>query len=237
MATPKQIEANRRNAQLSTGPRTEAGKAAASKNALKSGMHARSLVIFDENISDLETLFREYFDRFQPATPEERALVDTLANAEWILRRLRRIEPELWQTTFNNYDRHNPTFKQVNTPLAFIYTGIAKDLDQLQIRINSFDRAYHRALTDLTRLQKERKAAETAETADPISHSPAPGPRPPAPASPIGFVSQNRRPALGGRSSSDPHPAPTLGHLPQKMPSNYPTDVEKFPTSPVPATF
>src|SRR5215831_18953470 len=94
MATQKQIEANRRNAQRSTGPRTGAGKAASAKNALKTGMYAQSLTIFDENPADLEHLIDEYFQRFQPATPEERALVDTLVHADWQLRRLRRIEPE-----------------------------------------------------------------------------------------------------------------------------------------------
>ena len=37
--------------------------------------------------------------------------------------------------------------------------GIAKELGHLQTRINAFDRAYHRALMDLTRLQKERARA------------------------------------------------------------------------------
>jgi hypothetical protein len=38
MATPRQIEANRRNAQKSTGPRTEAGRARSRLNALKHGL-------------------------------------------------------------------------------------------------------------------------------------------------------------------------------------------------------
>ena len=40
MATEKQIEANRRNAQKSTGPATEVGKTKAKFNALKHGMTA-----------------------------------------------------------------------------------------------------------------------------------------------------------------------------------------------------
>jgi hypothetical protein len=40
-----QIEANRRNALHSTGPRTEAGRAVASRNALKHGL---TIVLFDE---------------------------------------------------------------------------------------------------------------------------------------------------------------------------------------------
>ena len=49
MATEKQIEANRRNSQLSTGPRTDAGKSISRMNALKSGLHAVSHVIRSED--------------------------------------------------------------------------------------------------------------------------------------------------------------------------------------------
>ena len=38
MATAKQVAANRRNAQRSTGPRTAAGKSASSRNALRHGL-------------------------------------------------------------------------------------------------------------------------------------------------------------------------------------------------------
>ena len=45
MASQKQIEANRRNAQRSTGPASELGKAVAKFNALKHGMTADTAVL------------------------------------------------------------------------------------------------------------------------------------------------------------------------------------------------
>src|SRR5947208_1307226 len=45
MASARQVEANRRNAQRSTGPRTPAGKARSRRNALKDGLTASTLLL------------------------------------------------------------------------------------------------------------------------------------------------------------------------------------------------
>jgi len=58
--TTKQIEANRRNAERSTGPTTPEGKARSSQNAVKHGLTARRSVITvgdgEESIEDYERL-------------------------------------------------------------------------------------------------------------------------------------------------------------------------------------
>src|SRR5215472_18117559 len=92
MSTLKQIEANRRNGQSSTGPRTEAGKAASSANALKSGIYSNREVLPDEDPAELEALKQEYHHHFNPATPDERDLVDDLVSYSWLKRRFRRME-------------------------------------------------------------------------------------------------------------------------------------------------
>ena len=69
MSTPRQIEANRRNAQKSTGPTSVTGKAASSMNALKTGIHAKSLLLKTEKLDDLEQLIEEYYQHHQPALP------------------------------------------------------------------------------------------------------------------------------------------------------------------------
>src|SRR5215472_15129072 len=92
MPTIKQIDANRHNAERSSGPRTEAGKAASSMNALKSGIYSNREVLPDEDPAELEALKQEYHDHFQPATPDERDLVDDLVSYSWQKRRFRRME-------------------------------------------------------------------------------------------------------------------------------------------------
>ena len=68
MATFNQFEANRLNAQKSTGPRTPAGKEASRFNALKHGIDARHTIIPGENQADLERLANEYQDQLRPET-------------------------------------------------------------------------------------------------------------------------------------------------------------------------
>jgi len=97
MSSQRQIEANRRNSQKSTGPTSVTGKAVSSMNALKTGLHAESLVLPSENAADLEELTQEYYQHHRPASPDARALVDDLIRCEWTLRRLDATETEMWQ--------------------------------------------------------------------------------------------------------------------------------------------
>src|SRR5690349_5407916 len=80
-----------------TGPRTPEGKSKSRMNALKSGIYANSSIIPGEDASALDKLKDEYFERFQPPTPEERCLVDALIHNEWLMRRFRRIEAEIFE--------------------------------------------------------------------------------------------------------------------------------------------
>ena len=80
MATIKQIEANRRNAQKSTGPTSVTGKAASSMNALKSGIHAKSLLLPSEKLADLEQLIEEYYNHHNPTTPAPSLTISSTAS-------------------------------------------------------------------------------------------------------------------------------------------------------------
>ena len=71
MATEKQIEANRINAQSCHGPTSEAGLARSSQNALKTGIYAKAEVTRIENRDEYEALATAFHERFAPATPEE----------------------------------------------------------------------------------------------------------------------------------------------------------------------
>jgi hypothetical protein len=190
MTTKKQLAANRINAQKSTGPRSPQGKARSSMNALKTGIDANSLIIQHESAGRLEALVDEYHDRFHPTTPEQRMLVDTLADAEWLLRRFRRVEAQLWQQGFP--DIKDAIF-DVNLAIAFRKT--CDEFSRLQRRIDMTQRHYHKALHELQRLQAQ-EAEEIAEEAEETALAPDPDPPTSAtshnqtPKPPNGFVPQ-----------------------------------------------
>jgi hypothetical protein len=88
VATEKQIEANRLNAQKSTGPKTPEGRAAVRLNGVTHGLTAETIVLKGESAADFTNLLGSLEAEHAPASPTEEALVVQLAMATWRLRRL-----------------------------------------------------------------------------------------------------------------------------------------------------
>jgi hypothetical protein len=201
MASQKQIAANRTNAGKSTGPRSVEGKAASRMNALKSGIDAQSQIIRGEEAANLETLRSEYYDRFRPTAPVERMLVDTLIDTEWLLRRFRVVEAQLWE------EGSRTTFKPDDEiTLGQSYNRNAKQFDRLQRRIDSAHRNYRRALQELQHLQAENPLQPDPEPALPPT-PPAPRDQPVTPV--IGLV-----PETAPENPISAAPSPSLKPVP-----------------------
>ena len=176
MSTVKQIDANRRNAQSSTGPRTEAGQAVSSRNALKSGIYSNREVLPDEDPAELEALKQEYHDHFNPATPDERDLVDDLVSYSWLKRRFRRMEGLLIAI-----DADKSIYQNRVSTTGNIYDYKLCQLARLQTRMNAAHRNYRQSHADLLALQAARRdaeAREAAEVAQPHPQPVAPSPQP-----------------------------------------------------------
>src|SRR4051812_34889855 len=94
MATPKQIEANRRNAQRSTGPKTDEGKSRSALNALKHGLCAETFVLPNEDPDAFQARLDEWVNSDPGAAddPARRALLKRAAVADWRLDRCLRHE-------------------------------------------------------------------------------------------------------------------------------------------------
>jgi hypothetical protein len=76
MTTLRQIEANRRNATLSSGPRTDAGKTAARTNAFKHGLSGAGAVRTEEETALVAKRLEDWRDSFCPADAYDEWLLE-----------------------------------------------------------------------------------------------------------------------------------------------------------------
>jgi hypothetical protein len=95
MASDKQIAANRRNAQKSTGPRTTQGKLKSRCNALRHGLTAETVIDVFENVDDYQSFEEAIVAHYAPVSIVKRELTLRLASLLWRLRRATAIETGL----------------------------------------------------------------------------------------------------------------------------------------------
>jgi hypothetical protein len=153
MSTLRQIEANRRNAAKSTGPRSVEGKAASRMNALQTGIHAESTIIIGEDSDDLIQLAEIFYQDHQPETAMECALLDNIIRDTWLLIRFSRIDAEIIDHEIED-DRYPIKINQAGK--AFMDSST--DQIRLQRRIDATRKSQIQAFKELQRLQAERRA-------------------------------------------------------------------------------
>ena len=95
MASDKQIAANRRNAQKSTGPNTLAGKLKCRSNAFRHGLTAETVVEVFENVEDYHSFEAAIIAHYAPVSIVAHELTLRLASLLWRLRRATAIETGL----------------------------------------------------------------------------------------------------------------------------------------------
>jgi len=158
MATPAQIAASRANGQLSQGPSSVEGKAISSRNALKLGITAQSMIIPGEDPAELDQLTREYEEHFQPAGPVESALVQTIVRAQWIQRRCDRIEADFLNSRIAAME--GATAHALGAVVAQD-SEKGNTLQKIFRRRQTAQRDWYVAVETLTQVQAQRHRAES----------------------------------------------------------------------------
>ena len=233
MPTNAQIKANRNNAKKSTGPRTEEGKTRVAKNALKHGLLARDTVLPGEYPADFDRQLSALEADIQPANSLEFELVRQIADAQWRMRRLTRLETGFLAAAVDDQRRHlekrRPDELRPGYDGETLLLGSAMlDRTQAFVHLARYDghlsRRFFRAVKQLADLRRdERKAREARSSAgsyaptDPYRgrYVPAQAPPPidtPSPtAGRIGFrVSSESAPQPGLRDGQVPAPQAAL---------------------------
>jgi hypothetical protein len=147
MTTPTQIASNRQNSTLSTGPRTEAGKIASSKNAISHGLSAADPVLAYENRGDYEKLVEDYTTEYEPDTIHQTFLVSQLAGARWRLNRIQRIENAALDLIIAGPGELTETSDHKIAQRMLDSGG--DHLPRLERYRASVERSYHRAIKEL----------------------------------------------------------------------------------------
>ena len=160
MASQKQIEANRRNALKSTGPKTDEGKAAVSMNALRYGLRARSILIPGENPEEYDRLCASLEAEWRPRNRTEQLLVEQMVTAQWKLARLEVGERSIYMQTM-----------AADKQMAL--------LDRFSVQRGRLERSFSKAMRELEHLRKARPIQEELLAASLAQPSPC-VPQPPA---------------------------------------------------------
>jgi len=150
MSTPAQIAANTTNAQSSTGPRSETGKAASSKNGVKQGLFTTNDFVRPEDQPAYDELNAELQSDLSPVGILERNLVDEIRGAMWRLRRCGLVEANLAATLED--DQLDPM--ETDNPRA---ERIQRSVDRARTQAH---RLLHKCTAELRRLQTERHYAQ-----------------------------------------------------------------------------
>src|SRR5262245_17518748 len=93
--TQKMAEANRQNAQKSTGPKTEEGKARSSQNAVQHGLLSEKILLSnlpEESKEDFNNIKESLYTAHDPKNDEEALLVQRIVVCHWRLLRAFRYE-------------------------------------------------------------------------------------------------------------------------------------------------
>lgn len=154
MSTDKQITANRRNAAKSTGPRSQSGKSRSNRNALKHGLSAERVVMFNEDPAVFEALRSDLVGHFRPADPVADHLVEQVAACIWRLRRVPEIEARIYEHFRNVHERNE------SARMAQFY--VSRPEVKPYARQGSRNKEDHAAATDVQQRAEAKKLKDTA---------------------------------------------------------------------------
>lgn len=152
MNTQRKTEANRRNAQQSTGPRTPTGNAITSMNALKHGLCARKPVVPGEDEAEYARFAAEWVDHLRPSDPHQNMLAEQVILAAWQLRRV----PQVRAALLTAQMKLNAKYE--NHPYRLSSDGLV-DLSRIDRHQVMLERSFRQAIKEL----REEQSADSAD--------------------------------------------------------------------------
>ena len=197
------IDANRANAQKSTGPTSPEGKARSRMNALTHGVCARQICVSGEDHDKFEAIAFDYRERLRPTDGYESRLVDQLIVLHWHMDRIRFIQGFNLQLEIERLDLraggYNPAIPESHrVPIAYAaLTENSRVIEATNRELTRISREYARIHKTLIDTRIDCPPAEDAGI-QPVQNEPnaalagcaillAPKPKPAEPAPPLIF--------------------------------------------------
>jgi len=212
MATKPQIEANRRNAQKSTGPKTPEGKAKSRRNGLQHGLTAKTCMLADEDPEALLDLLEELREKYDPHDTDEDFLVERMAKARLRYNRIMPLEAAIFNLRLAVDKAPEPLIaaQGKSAERAWAYMRDANGgnaLSKLARYETSLLREYDRSRQELEKLQKIRAGKTPPPTPEeelrrepniPVKHT----------------TEKSYKPSQSAASTLEPNPIapPPIGH-------------------------
>jgi hypothetical protein len=169
MISEKQLEANRRNALLSSGPKTEAGRKRSRMNALRHGLTGQVTTMTDEDRAAHDKFSKALIASLAPDGAMEIQLAQRIATDSWRLNRASAIEDNLFALGLQeNGGKLCLEHEQIDAALttARVFTMESKQLQLLTLYEQRLNRAIQKNLAILQSLQSARKAQHEAAMKD-----------------------------------------------------------------------
>ncbi len=151
------LQANRLNAQLSTGPITPAGRSISSLNAVKTGLTGRTLVLPSDDAAAYQQHLAAYQNEYRPVGLREAELVQSLADTRWRLNRIPALEMAIYAK-----GRLEDSFEDHDSIELEIYLKYEKSLKNLHLQEARLNRRFDKELAELRQLQKDRQQPKSA---------------------------------------------------------------------------
>jgi hypothetical protein len=165
MMQPRQWEANKANAQLSTGPTSDAGKQIVSQNALRHGLSGRVHAALAGEQEPFALHCRAWRDAMLPVGTVEETLTKDIAADHWRLNRARTMENAL----FTQIEMAEDADPNPATADAQAWVDPSKGLQRIALYAARIQRAIEKNTNALQALQLERKAAYAEAQAQAIA--------------------------------------------------------------------
>jgi len=156
-----QIESNRRNAQQSTGPRTEIGKKTSSLNALRHGLTSRIVVLPTEDLTAYKTFSEEFLADLTPETFAERQCAQTIIDTQWRLNRVRALEDGMLALGhFGPEGEIDPGHPEIHAALTA--AAVFREHSQAFVNLSMHEQRLYRILTAASKSLEDMKAKRIA---------------------------------------------------------------------------